>query len=425
MEFKGPEGLAGHNNMLQLIQLRWVAIMGQAIVIGIAHFGFGVQLPLPYMLEALACLVAFNIACQLRWHDQQFVSNRELFLSLSVDIALFTLQLYFSGGVTNPFVFLYLMQVVLSTILLTFRAALGILAISIFCVAGLVLFSMPLDIPLNLDLGFSSLYIQGTLVCFTLNAILLVFFMHRINSNLHNRDKEISKMNYQAAEERHIIRMALLASGAAHELGTPLATLSVILGDWRRMPEIQNSPGLQEDVSEMQTQLLRCKSILTGVLLSAGEARGESSVKTSMRSFFDSLVEKWRLTRRLSQFSYINTIDEDDVSVVLDTTIKQMLFNILNNALDASPGWVKLEVLKEDGVLKLIVTDAGPGFASDILNQLGAMYQSTKGHLGGGLGLFLVTKVVNELGGTVSAQNLPSGGAQVLVQIPLASIQLE
>jgi len=111
--------------------------------------------------------------------------------------------------------------------------------------------------------------------------------------------------------------------------------------------------------------------------------------------------------------------------VVLDTTIKQMLFNILNNALDASPGWVKLEVLKEDGVLKLIVTDAGPGFASDILNQLGAMYQSTKGHLGGGLGLFLVTKVVNELGGTVSAQNLPSGGAQVLVQIPLASIQLE
>jgi len=144
-----------------------------------------------------------------------------------------------------------------------------------------------------------------------------------------------------------------------------------------------------------------------------------------MRSFFDSLVEEWRLTRRLSQFSYINTIDEDDVSVVLDTTIKQMLFNILNNALDASPGWVKLEVLKEDGVLKLIVTDAGPGFASDILNQLGAMYQSTKGHLGRGLGLFLVTKVVNELGGTVSAQNLPSGGAQVLVQIPLASIQLE
>ena len=110
--------------------------------------------------------------------------------------------------------------------------------------------------------------------------------------------------------------------------------------------------------------------------------------------------------------------------MVSDTTIKQIIFNILNNALEASPKWLRLEVYKENGLLKLIVTDAGPGFDSHILAQFGNMYQSTKGQLGGGLGLFLVIKVAKELGGTVNAHNLPAGGAQVVLQIPLASIQL-
>jgi two-component system sensor histidine kinase RegB len=425
MEFKGLEELAGHRNMQQLVQLRWVAIFGQVVTIGIAQFILGVHLPLPLMLEVLACLVAFNIACQLRWHDQQVVSNGELLLSLCVDILALTLQLYFSGGVTNPFVFLYLMQVVLSAILLTFDAALIILGISIGCVAGLVLFYTPLDIPMNHDLGFSSLYIQGTLVCFTLNAVLLVFFLHRIRSNLRDRDDEISKMNYQAAEERHVIRMALLASGAAHELGTPLATLAVILGDWRRMPEFQKNPVLQEEISEMQIQLQRCKTILTGILLSAGEARGESSARTTMKAFVDSLLEEWKLSRRVLRVECINGFERDDVEIVSDTTIKQMLFNILNNALDASPDWVKLEAFRENDLLKFIVTDAGTGFSPEMLAQFGNIYQSTKGQLGGGLGLFLVNKVANELGGALNVHNLPTGGAQVLLQIPLSSVQLK
>ena len=425
MEFKGLEELAGHRNMQQLVQLRWVAIFGQVVTIGIAQFILGVHLPLPLMLEVLACLVAFNIACQLRWHDQQVVSNRELLLSLCVDILALTLQLYFSGGVTNPFVFLYLMQVVLSAILLTFDAALIILGISIGCVAGVVLFYTPLEIPMNHDLGFSSLYIQGTLVCFTLNAVLLVFFLHRIRSNLRDRDDEISKMNYQAAEERHVIRMALLASGAAHELGTPLATLAVILGDWRRMPEFQKNPVLQEEISEMQIQLQRCKTILTGILLSAGEARGESSTRTTMKAFVDSLLEEWKLSRRVVRVECINGFERDDVEIVSDTTIKQMLFNILNNALDASPDWVKLEAFRDNDLLKFIVTDAGTGFSPEMLAQFGNIYQSTKGQLGGGLGLFLVNKVANELGGALSVHNLPTGGAQVLLQIPLSSVQLK
>ncbi|SNX28078.1 two-component system, sensor histidine kinase RegB [Polynucleobacter meluiroseus] len=425
MEFKSLEELAGHKNMRQLIQLRWVAIFGQALTIAIVHFVFKVDLSLPPMLEVLAGLLAFNIGCQLRWHDRKVVTNRELFLSLCVDVAALTLQLYFSGGITNPFVFLYLMQIVLSGILLDFKAALAILAASIGCVLGLVLFSQPLDLPMNHQLGFSSLYIQGTIICFTLNAVLLTLFIQRIRSNLRDRDAEISQIQFQAAEERHIIRMALLASGAAHELGTPLATLSIILGDWCRMPELARNQVVQSDIAEMQTQLQRCKSILTGVLMSAGETRGEESLKTTMKGFLDSVVAEWRESRRVVDFEYLNGFNGDDIAVVSDTTIKQMIVNVLNNALDASPNWVKLEASREDGFLKVVVTDAGAGFDPQILAQFGNIYQSTKGQLGGGLGLFLVIKVADELGGTVNVQNLPTGGAQVTLFIPLESIQLE
>src|SRR3546814_16895625 len=100
-----------------------------------------------------------------------------------------------------------------------------------------------------------------------------------------------------AAEEDHIVRMGLLASGAAHELGTPLSTLSVILGDWHHEPAFQSNPQLLEEIEDMQAEVKRCKTIVTGILLSAGEARGESPHVTTVGDFLDELTEDWRKTR--------------------------------------------------------------------------------------------------------------------------------
>ena len=136
--------------------------------------------------------------------------------------------------------------------------------------------------------------------------------------------------------------MGLLASGAAHELGTPLATLSVILGDWRRMPEFRKNPELTDEITEMETQLQRCKAIVSGILLSAGEARGESSVRTTIRTFLDQLAGEWRASRPVHEFEYRNRLLQD-LPVVFDSTLKQMIFNVLDNALEASPDWVALE----------------------------------------------------------------------------------
>lgn len=415
---------AGHKNMLYLIRLRWIAVMGQITTIAVVSIGLGIHLPLQQMIAVLACLIAFNIGSHLRWHENPIVTNREMFFALLVDVASLTAQLYFSGGTTNPFAFLYLLQVILSAVLLDAWSTWTIVAITSVCLAGLSLFSRPLQLLAEHRETFSILYVQGMLICFVLNAGLLVMLITGITRNVRAGDAQLADLRQRAAEEEHIVRMGLLASGAAHELGTPMATMSVILGDWLHMPEFASNPVLQEEIGEMQTQLRRCKSIVTGILLSAGEARGESSAKTTIRTFLGDLVKEWRASRPVAEFLYEDRIPED-LPVVFDSALKQTIFNLLDNALEASPQWVRLEAMREADTLRLLVTDAGPGFAPAMLSNFGKPYQSSKGRSGGGLGLFLVVNVVRTLGGTAAARNRAEGGAVVELTLPLDAIALE
>ncbi|MBY0562468.1 HAMP domain-containing sensor histidine kinase, partial [Hyphomicrobium sp.] len=240
------------------------------------------------------------------------------------------------------------------------------------------------------------------------------------------RDARLAALKQHAVEEDHIVRMGLLASGAAHELGTPLSSLSVILGDWRRVPAIASSPELLEEVEEMQAAVKRCKSILTGVLLSAGEARGEAPRVTTVNTFVNELVEEWRAARSPTSLDYTNAFGAD-LPIVSDSTLKQVVFNVIDNAYDSSPAWIGVFVERIGDSLAIRVSDRGPGFAPQMLAQFGKPYQSSKGRPGGGLGLFLVVNVVRKLGGSVSAANRPQehgGGATVTLKLPLAALAL-
>ena len=418
------EAEAGHKNMLYLIQLRWIAVLGQITTIAVVSLAFDIHLPLPQMLSVLACLIAFNLFSHLRWHERERVTNQELFFALLVDVLSLTIQLYLTGGMANPFIFLYLLQIILSAVLLETWSTWTIVTITSLCLPALGEYARPLELPPDRVNGLHELFIQGMLICFVLNAALLVVFITRIGRNLRARDGQLADLRQQAAEEDHIVRMGLLASGAAHELGTPLATLSVILGDWKRMPEFCRNAELVEEIGEMQRQLQRCKDIVSGILLSAGEARGESSMRTTINTFLNDLIEDWRLTRSIGGFGYENRILQD-IPVVFDSALKQMICNVLDNALEASPQWVALEANCEAGLLTLQVTDSGPGFAAGLLEQIGKPYQSTKGRPGSGLGLFFVVNVARKLGGVVAARNRERGGAEVKITLPIAAISLE
>ena len=415
------EEATGYRNMLLLIQLRWIAVVGQITTIAVTTLGFGITLQLDAMIKVLVCLIAFNIGSQLRLSEHRPITNNALFLALLVDVGTLTALLYFSGGVTNPFAFLYLLQVILGAVLLKRWSSWSIVVLTILCLAGLALFSTPLSLQRDHVGRFFSLYVQGMLICFALDAALLVFFITRITRNLRTGDAQLADLRRRAVEEEHIVRMGLLASGAAHELGTPLSTLSVILGDWRRMPAFRNDADLLDEISEMQRQLQRCKSIVSGILLSAGEARGESAVRTTIHGFLHELFEAWRGSRNVVDAVYVNHL-QADIAVVFDSTLKQMIWNVLDNALDASPRWVRLEVAADDETLVLTVSDAGPGFEPAMLTHFGKPYQSSKGKPGGGLGLFLSVNVARTLGGTVTATNRPEGGGMVAIRLPLPSI---
>jgi two-component system, sensor histidine kinase RegB len=420
-----PDKLAGRNNLLQLIQLRWLAVAGQLVTILAVHFGLGVPLPLGEMLGLLSALALFNALCWLRSVGAWRVSDGELLAGLVVDLAVLTGQLFYAGGVTNPFIFLYLLQVAVASVLLRPWHAWTVVGLASLCFIGLTQWHRPLQLPGLESAALSAPYVGGLLLCFLLNAALLVIFIVRIERNLRQRDARLADLRQRAAEEEHIVRMGLLASGAAHELGTPLATLSVILGDWSRMAPFAGEPELREEIEEMQGQLQRCKTIVSGILLSAGEARGEAPVLTTLHAFLDELVAHWRQTRHAAAGLHFDRSDVPDLPIISDFALRQMIDNVLDNALEAAPHAAPrlLARCDEDDRLVLRVQDEGPGFAPAMLERFGKPYQSSKGRAGGGLGLFLALNVARALGGRIDARNRPEGGAEVEITLPLAALE--
>jgi len=421
-----PAETVGQQNMLQLIQLRWIAVIGQIITIAFVSLVFEIRLPLLAMSAVLCVLIGLNLVSIYRSRKSVDVSNGELMTGLMMDVAGLTVLLYLSGGSTNPFVFLYLLQVTIGAVLLQAWSTWTMVIATSVCFIGLTRFYLPLDThSITADTLFR-LNTIGMLICFALDAGLLVVFVSRINAILRRRDARLADLRQHAAEEDHIVRMGLLASGAAHELGTPLATLSVILGDWRRMPVFRDDPELLQEIGDMQAEVQRCKTIVTGILMAAGEARGESPVATTVAGFLDELVEDWRGSRPVRNFEYNDENIDADFPIISDSALKQIVSTVLDNALESSPDWVGLTAWCSHGVLSLEIRDHGPGFKPEMLKQIGKPYQSSKGRPGGGLGLFLVVNVVRKLGGTVTAENTFIGpGAAVTLNLPLAALSIE
>lgn len=417
-----PHRSANANSMRQLVLVRWIAVVGQLVTIALVHWGLHIALPLAPMFTAVGLLALFNLVAMLR--PRRRVTNTALLVGLLVDVATLTVQLYLSGGIANPFVFLYLLQVVLAAELLKAWSAWLVVALTCACVIGLTLFPGPVHLPGGPLGGLDNPYLFGLLLCFALIAVLLVVFIIRIRHIIRARDARLAAMRQRAAEEEHIVRMGLLASGAAHELGTPLATMAVILGDWQHLPQFASEPELLEDVTEMQAQVLRCKAIVSNILATAGETRGEEPRGTTLRAFLDDLVDEWKRSRAVRGFEYHDRIQRD-AAIVSDAGLQQMLWNILDNALEASRSRVEMEATLFEDALVLTVRDDGPGFPPEMIERIGKPYQSSKGAPGRGLGLFLAVNVARTLGGTITANNEPAGGAAVTVTLPLPALSLE
>lgn len=417
------EAHARRRNMLLLIQLRWIAVGGQMVTIGIVHRALGIPLPLAPLLATLAVLIVINlVSLRLVWRRPS-ITNRDLTAALLIDVAALAWQLHFTGGLGNPFTALFLLQIVIGAILLRPASSWAIVGATLAALALLGIGSVPLDLPLRYRADPLGLYLAGSLACFALIAVLLVAFVTRISRNLHDRDTTLAAIRQRAAEEDHIVRMGLLASGAAHELGTPLAALAVVIGDWQKIPRLAADRELRDDLADMDRAVQRCKAIVSGILISAGEARGVAPQPTTVRSFVRGIVDEWRVSRRPAEITYLDRFGED-MRIVSDPALRQVISNVIDNAAEASPSWVGITASRRDDRLVLDIEDRGPGFTADMLKEFGKPYRSTKGRPGGGLGLFLLVNVLRKLGGDATAANRADGGALVRLLLPLDALAL-
>ncbi|MDK2766508.1 MAG: sensor histidine kinase [Sphingomonas sp.] len=409
--------------MLLLTQLRWLAVGGQLVTVAVVKFALGIDLPMTQLLMSTATLAALNIASHVLIASGARFSDGALAAALLFDVGALTVQLSLSGGITNPFAALFLLHIVLGAVLLRPHYPWTIVAATLIALGILSLDPTPLVLPADLPVDPVNLYLFGGFVCFVLIAVLLVVFIGQISRNLRSHDAALAAVRQRAAEEDHIVRMGLLASGAAHELGTPLSLLSVAIGDWRAMPRLKDDVELQQELAEMDGAVRRCKAIVSGILMSAGEARGVAPEVTSVRRFLTEIVADYRASLLPGTLDFDDRFGAD-VTIVSDPALRQVIGNVIDNAIEVSPGTVTLTALREGDALVIEIADRGTGFAPEILATFGQPYRSTKGKPGGGLGLFLLVNVLRKLGGEASAENRLDGGARVRIILPLAALAM-
>lgn len=418
-----PEPAEGvGRNMLLLVQLRWLAVGGQLATIVVVDKILGIRLPLVPMIVVLSALVLLNLVTLSRrskWSD----TNLPLFLALVLDVIALTAQLYLSGGAHNPFTSLYLLQVVIGAVLLEAWSSWALVAITSGTFALLAFLRRPLALPAEYASTLSDSFVLGSWINFVLAATLLVAFVTRIAANLRDRDANVADLRQRAAEEEHIVRMGLLASGAAHELGTPLSSISVLLGDWKGDVAIRRNGRLSAEVDEMRAEVARCKDIVSGILFAAGEVTGEAPARTTLRTFLRATLDRWRgaASDRVGFDDRLGT----DMPIVADRALAQALTNLLDNAVEAQARSITLVALRDGDMVRLSVRDDGNGFDANVLAAIGKPYNSSKDRQGAGLGLFLATNVLRTLGGTIEVVNRAEGGAETTLVLPVAALALE
>jgi len=403
-------------NMGRLLLMRVVLILCQLLLVLVSLFYDGIDLALPQFMAIITLYIAVNVVSLLFLLRSHGLSKAAYFSQLLVDVLFLTLLLYFSGGYTNPFISLYLLPLIIVALTLGRGQAMEMALIILACYTLLVFFYRPLFI-MEASAAASGfhLHLLGMWFSFALSVGLIVFFIMRMSESIRQRDLQLAEMRETAERDNHVLMLGAMAAGAAHELGTPLATMAVVSHelacDFADNPEITEQTGILKDGLE------RCKQVLSQLSASAGQLRAEGGRKLSFDAYILEVTMQWQVMRPQADIRLSQDTDGDAPTLVADITLTQALCNLLNNAADASPKNIVMAFGWDEHKLWLEIRDQGAGFPQYVLDHVGQPEISTKSS-GRGLGLFLSQAVVERLGGTLVLSNAPGGGASARVNLP-------
>jgi len=405
-------------NMRRVLLLRGLAIIGQCMIIAIIAIILKWHMPIWQLATVIIIEFAITIASIARLTLRWPITNKEFFVQLLADVAILVAFLYFSGGPTNPFVALLLLPLVIAVTTLPEIYCWSMAVITVTCYSGLMTFYIPL--PLHALATYEmKLHIWGMWFEFVMIAGIISYFVKRMGDSLHERDQAIARAREEKMAMDRVVDLGALAAGVAHELGTPLATMTIITKDLQQ--DYKETHDLSEGLGILYDQLQRCKRILSTMSASTGQLQASSGCQLHLEEYLSEVVSKWGAARPGINVTLHSDGPGGAAKIVAEHTLTQALTNIFNNAADESPEHVEVDIHCSDHNIVIDVCDLGHGVSPEVIKNAGQpVFSKKEGGLG--LGLFLATTVITRLGGSVSLFNRQGGGSCTRVILPLTSL---
>jgi two-component system sensor histidine kinase RegB len=373
-----------------------------------------VSLPWIPLLVVLGGMMATHLVLAIRLLKPWPVGETEFFANLLLDVAFLTGLLYLTGGSTNPLVSYFLIPLIISAAVLRSWHTWFIALLTMTCYTFLLYRHHPLEIfSMGGHVTMMSAHIIGMWINFAFSAVLIAWFVVRMAGTMREQERAIAAAREAGLRNEQIMSVASIAAGTAHELRTPLSTMTVLASELKAQ-----NPNLEEDLTLFQEQLRRCKLILNELI---SETADSSRKKTAtVKQVFAELLHRWSLVR--PEVSIEGEVDRLalDLKLQVDQSFHHAILSFLHNAADASPGHVRLTISPEGEEILIAIEDRGPGIPADIAGRLGRRRVSRKAG-GLGLGVLLSSASIERLGGEVSLIPRRRGGTRLEIRLPLSN----
>ncbi|MGP1355342.1 sensor histidine kinase RegB [Roseicyclus sp.] len=425
-----------------LLVLRWLAILGQTVTVVIASFYLGLRVELGLCFLAIGASVISNLIAMSIFPENQRLSDRDAMLTLLFDLAQLSFLLFLTGGLNNPFALLILAPVTISATALTMRSTAILGALAIVLISLLAWFHVPLTLANGDVLQLPDLFIVGFWLAITIGIVFLSAYARRISQESHSMSQALLATQMALAREQKLTDLGGVVAAAAHELGTPLATIKLVSTELAE--ELEDHPLLAEDARLIREQADRCRDILR----SMGRAgKDDLHMRSAPLGAVVREAAEPHAGRGIAldmDFFPGEGAPEGQPIIWRKPEIIHGLRNLVQNAVDFAETRVWIDGTWGDGVIRLVITDDGPGFPPDLLGRLGDPFlrrrsrgadTSRPGYEGMGLGLFIAKTLLERSGAAVAFVNASDpfliredvaerGGARVEVTWPHQAIGL-
>ncbi len=400
-----------------LVILRWIAIIGQYISISIVYFILNFELPFIYCNAIILLGVGTNIYLQFAVKENQ-LSNIKSSFYLLYDVIQLSSLLFLTGGVTNPFIILLIIPTIVSSTFLTFRSTINLLIITIAILIVLTVYYFPLPHFDELHFHVPNYYLYAIPLAITIGLIFLTYFGLRFGVESRKRTEALNRLELVLAKEHELESIGLQAAAAAHSLGTPLSTITVIAKELEK--EIGNNSKYSKDISLLLSQTKRCSEILKN--LSQDQLKDDTFL--SDIKIGDLLDEIVRSFNEISEKKILLTKEENELDPQIYKTLEITygLRNFVGNAVKYSKSLVEVNLKSNDTVTEVMVSDDGPGFSEDIIDVLGEPYIRSKNKIisaksGLGLGTFIGKTLLERMKANIKfSKSSKLNGAQVTIK---------